>query len=683
MQIFIRKKNILEVIIPYFILLIILGGSCEISAQSIKVISPNGEENWNANSTQLIKWESKNINKVKIEYSLDNGFSWDIIVKSVDASIGNYSWKTANVKTPYVLIRISDALNPFLFDVSDESFTLSIIKENKLMTKMEQVTSPTIKLMPLGDSITWGTNPDNSNSSGYRRSLYLQLVNAGYNVDFVGSLTGGLPNDFDRDNEGHPGWVSGLPAFDTTKMLSTKIGGFLKSNPPDIVLLLIGTNDCTEQDNQWEKTASELATSIGKLLDSIYVSNPNIKVFLGTIIDRGDNQYRHDKTVTTNSLLPSMINSLPAVQREKVTLIDLYTALGDYYNNFSNNNFTYQSGSILHTAHPNTNGYQAIADTWFDAIQNYYQPTLTFPANDTENQTVNVALSWSAPPAASIMSVNYDLQIAIDTNFTNIIFENSSIPETSIQPSGLKFGTKYFWRVRISGYGWSEVREFMTIPLTVSVKVFLQGPYIGNNTMSTTLNSKGLIPLSQPYNNPPWNYNGAENVNQIPSGVVDWVLLKLKENDSTCIMTRAAFLKSNGNIVDLDGTSPITFSDVLPGDYYVAIKHRNHLSVISSGPVGLTNNTITYDFTTDSSKYYGGYFGSKLLETNPTKVWGMIASDGNSDGFVNAEDLNLTWRPENGFDQYLKGDYNLDGYVNAIDKNLFWRSNNGKDSQTQ
>ncbi len=61
----------------------------------------------------------------------------------------------------------------------------------------------------------------------------------------------------------------------------------------------------------------------------------------------------------------------------------------------------------------------------------------------------------------------------------------------------------------------------------------------------------------------------------------------------------------------------------------------------------------------------------------------MIASDGNSDGLVNAEDLNLTWRPENGFDQYLNGDYNLDGYVNAIDKNLFWRSNNGTDSQTK
>ena len=683
MKIFAGKINILKVTIPCIIFLILVGSFAEVQAQSITVISPNGGENWGANSTQQIKWQSKVISKVKIEYSLDNGLSWGMITQSVDASLGEYSWTTADAKTPYVLVRISDASDPLIYDVSDKSFSLNIIEKSRQINQDTKISSSTIKLMPLGDSITWGTNPDNSNSAGYRRSLYSQLTNAGYNVDFVGSLNGGLPSDFDRDNEGHPGWVSGLPAYDTSLVLSTKITGFLNSNPPDVVLLMIGTNDCTEQDNQWEKTASELATSIGKLLDSIYIFNPNIKIFLGTIIDRADNQYRHDKTVSTNSLLPGMINSLPTAQKEKITLIDTYSALGNYYYNHSNSNFTYQSGSSLHTAHPNTNGYQVLSNTWFNAIQNYYQPALAFPSDDATNQAVNVTLNWSAPPAASVMNIIYDLQVASDTNFSNIVFENQNISGTSIQSSGLMFGTKYFWRVRIANYGWSIIREFTTVPLTLSVKVFLQGPYIGNSTMSTILNSKGLIPTSQPYNNPPWNYNGTESVSQIPSGVVDWILLKLKENDSTSVETRAAFLKSNGNIVDLDGTSPVTFKDILPSNYFVAVKHRNHLSVMSSDPLTITNNTITYDFTTDSSKFYGGYFGSKLLGTTPTKVWGMIASDGNSDGFVNAEDLNLTWRPENGFDQYLRGDYNLDGYVNAIDKNLFWRSNNGTDSQTK
>ena len=681
MQIFISYKNILKDTIRYVIFLFLLGSFVEASAQSITVISPNGGENWQANSIQLIKWKSKDIDKVKIEYSLDNGLSWGIITQSVDASLREYAWTSVNAKTPYVLVRISDASNFLIYDVSDKNFTLNYIK-NKQINKSTQVSSPTIKLMPLGDSITWGTNPDNSNSSGYRRSLYLQLTNAGYNVDFVGSLNGGLPDDFDRDNEGHPGWVSGVPAYDTNSMLSSKLTGFLNSNPPNIVLLLIGTNDITEQDNPWEKTASEVASSIEKLLDSIYVFNSDIKIFLGTIIDRADNQYRHDKTVSTNSLLPSIINSLPTAQREKITLIDTYSSLGDYYYNNSNSNFTYGNNNLF-TLHPNISGYQVMANTWFNALQNYYQPALALPVNDATNQAITLTLNWNSPPAASVTSVVYDLQTATDTNFSNIVFENSNISGTSLQPSNLKFGTKYFWRVKIPGYGWSNVRNFTTVPLTVSVKVFLQGPYLGNSSMSTTLNSKGLIPVLQPFNYPPWNYGGTESVNQIPTGVVDWILVKLKENDSTTIKTRAAFIKSNGNIVDLDGTSPVSFNDILPDNYYVAIKHRNHLSVMSSVPVILTNNNIIYDFTTDSSKFYGGYFGAKLLETNPTKVWGMIASDGNSDGLVNAEDLNLAWRPENGLDQYLKGDYNLDGYVNAIDKNLFWRSNNGTDSQTK
>ncbi len=90
MQIFIRNKNILKGTILYFVFLFTFLGNVEIPAQFITVISPNGGENWEANSTQLIKWQSKDVSKVKIEYSLDGGLSWEIISQSVDASFGKY-----------------------------------------------------------------------------------------------------------------------------------------------------------------------------------------------------------------------------------------------------------------------------------------------------------------------------------------------------------------------------------------------------------------------------------------------------------------------------------------------------------------------------------------------------------------------------------------------------------------
>jgi hypothetical protein len=64
--------------------------------------------------------------------------------------------------------------------------------------------------------------------------------------------------------------------------------------------------------------------------------------------------------------------------------------------------------------------------------------------------------------------------------------------------------------------------------VSFDLKVLFEGPFIGTN-MTTILNAEGLIPLSQPYNNVPWNYNGTEYVGSIPNtDIVDWVLIELR-----------------------------------------------------------------------------------------------------------------------------------------------------------
>ena len=64
--------------------------------------------------------------------------------------------------------------------------------------------SDPVLIMPLGDSITRGED-----LVGYRRELYVDLKNAGYDVDFVGSLQDGSSTGytFDYDHEGHGGWI--------------------------------------------------------------------------------------------------------------------------------------------------------------------------------------------------------------------------------------------------------------------------------------------------------------------------------------------------------------------------------------------------------------------------------------------------------------------------------------------
>src|SRR5947208_9439666 len=59
-----------------------------------------------------------------------------------------------------------------------------------------------VKVMPLGDSITEGTQVP----GGYRIGLWQRLAAGGYRVDFVGSQYNGPSNLGDHDHEGHPGW---------------------------------------------------------------------------------------------------------------------------------------------------------------------------------------------------------------------------------------------------------------------------------------------------------------------------------------------------------------------------------------------------------------------------------------------------------------------------------------------
>jgi hypothetical protein len=218
-------------------------------------------------------------------------------------------------------------------------------------------------------------------------------------------------------------------------------------------------------------------------------------------------------------------------------------------------------------------------------------------------------------------------------------------------------GTTYLWDLCI--------RAYASPTLVASIKVYLQGPYSGIS-MGTALNTSGLIPLTQPYSGAPWNYSGTENVTSIPSGVVDWVLIELRTGtgSSTNVGTRAAFLKSNGTVTELNGTSPVAFS-VLPGNYYVVVRHRNHLAVMSASSVDFTSGSASYDFTTAQTQAYG----TNAMKDLGSGKFGIYAGDGNGDGGVYAEDHTL-YKISQGREGYEAADYNMDGGVYAEDHTL-------------
>jgi len=215
-----------------------------------------------------------------------------------------------------------------------------------------------------------------------------------------------------------------------------------------------------------------------------------------------------------------------------------------------------------------------------------------------------------------------------------------------------------------------------------NLKVLLEGPSQGVQ-MNTSLNEGGYLPLSQPYNTAPWNYYGTETVTAIPdTGVVDWVLVELRDSpdassafSATTLKRQAAFVMNDGSVKSIDGISLIQFDTVLQYSLFVVIRHRNHLAIMSASQPDEVNDIFCYDYSSDEWQVFGGANGHKEIAPG---VWGMIGGDANGDGTINEADRLESWYPVAGKTGYYGGDVNMDSQVNNRDKNDVWYLNFGK-----
>ena len=98
-----------------------------LTVAGIRVLEPNGGEVWCAGSTQTIRWSSVGVQNVKIELSSNGGQTWSVLVASVSAQQGSYQWSIPSTQTPgtQYRIRISDAADSTLFDLSDANFSIA------------------------------------------------------------------------------------------------------------------------------------------------------------------------------------------------------------------------------------------------------------------------------------------------------------------------------------------------------------------------------------------------------------------------------------------------------------------------------------------------------------------------------------------------------------------------------
>lgn len=194
----------------------------------------------------------------------------------------------------------------------------------------------TIRLMPVGDSITAGFQ--SSTGNGYRAALYNDLIGQGNQTDFVGSVRDGTT--FDPDHEGHSGYridqVAGL------------LNGVLANYQPNIVTLHVGTNDLG-QNYQVSTAPNRLASMIDQILADV----PGVTVVVAQLIPSGNSG--------TQSLINTYNNQIPDIVQARVNagkhvyLVSMSTLTTSDLN----------SDGI----HPNDGGYQKMADVWYAGAQ--------------------------------------------------------------------------------------------------------------------------------------------------------------------------------------------------------------------------------------------------------------------------------------------------------------------------
>ena len=222
-------------------------------------------------------------------------------------------------------------------------------------------------------------------------------------------------------------------------------------------------------------------------------------------------------------------------------------------------------------------------------------------------------------------------------------------------------------------------------PVPAIIDLKLQGAIDPNNPnlMIDDLRINDEIPLMEPYSmHPNFNHNGGEIIDAGilsrtgESAIVDWILAEVRDpTDPTVIVaSRAGLLQRDGDLVDVDGESPVEF-DVPVGEYFISLSHRNHLSIMTAEPVLLNDITpLTLDFTNPDTPTYG-----ENAQINHNGINAMWAGSINSDKRIVlqgvANDVNEIFFDILGstqnvvnqlnfiLEQYSTSDLNMDGQV--------------------
>ena len=293
--------------------------------------------------------------------------------------------------------------------------------------------------------------------------------------------------------------------------------------------------------------------------------------------------------------------------------------------------------------------------------------------------TGNVAADWTQV-TPSIWRFN--TQLPLGTDYSVLIWSSGA-------PDGC-YGTGNVFYCNAAGYLGAATPPASCV-VSFRLQAALGGALPSGTLMSDGLRAANLIPLTEPYTALGYQFTGSPNNPAIPTttlavggnnAIVDWVVVELRaQNDpATVVYSKSAVIQRDGDVVEANGTSNWLHAPVPAGIYHVAIRHRNHLGIMTASPYFIHGNPSIIGLPLFN-------FRSSLLPTHGVearKVVGTVQclwpGDANIDGQVkytgNGNDRDMVLSAVGGSvptnvanNVYSGADLNLDGVVKYVGAN--------------
>ncbi|KAJ3025138.1 hypothetical protein HDV00_000321 [Rhizophlyctis rosea] len=273
-----------------------------------------------------------------------------------------------------------------------------------------------VRVMPFGDSITGSTTQF---PGCWRALLWQRLQQEGRtaNLDFVGSGKTDASQcysiTYDGDNEGH----AGFRATDIAN--NNQLVGWLATNPADIILMHLGTNDIFAN-----IATNTITTAFTTLLSQMRAANPATKLIIAQIIP---------STAGSSSAYNALNSQIPQWAAQHTTTQSPIVVV-DQWTGFD------ATADLKDGVHPNRSGDQKMADRWYPALIAALGTTTT---TTTTTRTTTTTTNPGQCTGGVTTVVAADRTVTVTANPTTVTVTRSGSGATSTSNPGTNCAAKY------------------------------------------------------------------------------------------------------------------------------------------------------------------------------------------------------------------------------------------------